>query len=218
MSPSILGSQTPEPGDGQQVHEGSHSTMSNEEIIRRLRAKGQPIRLFAESDKDRRLRLRALDLIEEKDRERLGGQNDFKKALEDVENTERELQSKGAKGKKKDGSQEPAADSILDLDLIKTDPDKLYPIIYYALKRILKEWGESMDERPGKQHWHLPSVHGLTCHSRSQAEQTGETRCSHPSPIRRVSQASFQATPVTSTFPHPCPYTAPLTTSPVTAQ
>ena len=41
--------------------------ISNEETIRRLRAKGQPIRLFGESDKDRRLRLRALELIEEKD-------------------------------------------------------------------------------------------------------------------------------------------------------
>jgi pre-mRNA-splicing factor 18 len=104
--------------------------------------------LFAESDKDRRLRLRALELIEEKDHERLGGQNDFKKALEDVENAERETSSKGSKGKKKDGTDVSAGESLLDLDMVKTDPDKLYPIIYYALKRILKEWGESMDERP----------------------------------------------------------------------
>ena len=40
-----------------------------------MRAKGQPIRLFAESDKERRLRLRALELIEEKGHERQGGQN-----------------------------------------------------------------------------------------------------------------------------------------------
>ncbi|TFK28210.1 Prp18-domain-containing protein [Coprinopsis marcescibilis] len=121
--------------------------ISNEETTRRLRAKGQPIRLFGESDKDRRLRLRALELIEEKDHERHGGQNDFKKALEDVENTEREMKSKGIKGKKKEEA-DPSGNSILDLDLVKTDPDKLYPIIYYALKRIWKEWGESMDDRP----------------------------------------------------------------------
>ncbi|KAJ7650443.1 Prp18 domain-containing protein [Roridomyces roridus] len=125
--------------------------ISNEETIRRLRAKGQPIRLFAESDKDRRLRLRALELIEEKDHDRQGGQNDFKKALEDVENVERELQARAkttkGKGKKRDDAEQ-AANSLLDLSLIKSDPDKLYPIIYFALKRTLREWGEAMDERP----------------------------------------------------------------------
>jgi pre-mRNA-splicing factor 18 len=125
----------------------SSFNISNEETIRRLRAKAQPIRLFAESDRDRRLRLRALELIEEKGHERQSGQNDFKKALEDVENVERELRNK-SKGKKKDDAEE-ANTGVLDLDLIKVDPDKLYPLIYYALKRTLKEWEESMDERPG---------------------------------------------------------------------
>ncbi|KAI0048978.1 Prp18-domain-containing protein [Auriscalpium vulgare] len=126
--------------------------ISNEETIRRLRAKGQPIRLFGEADKDRRLRLRALELIEEKDHERLGGQNDFRKALEDVEIAERGLKDRNSsatevKGKKKSdlGIEEGA---ILDLSLVKTNPDKLYPIIYSALKRALKEWGESLGERP----------------------------------------------------------------------
>lgn len=126
----------------------SSFNISNEETIRRLRAKGQPIRLFAESDRDRRLRLRALELIEEKGDDRQSGQNDFKKALEDVENVERELRNK-SKGKKKGDSEEPNA-GVLDLDLIKTDPDRLYPLIYYALKRTLKEWEEAMDERPGQ--------------------------------------------------------------------
>ncbi|KAF9000754.1 Prp18 domain-containing protein [Cyathus striatus] len=122
--------------------------ISNDETIRRLRAKGQPIRLFGESDKDRRLRLRALELIEEKGHERQSGQNDFKKALEDVENVERELKSKGTKEKKKDDSDSATSTGVLDLSLVKTDPDKLYPLIYYALKRTLKEWEEAMDERP----------------------------------------------------------------------
>ena len=137
------------PGDNESpnaVVESSYN-LSNEETIRRLRAKGQPIRLFGETDKDRRLRLRALELIEEKGH-RQGGQNDFKKALEDVENNERELRNKNTKGKKKDDT-DLGANSVLDLDLVKTDPDKLYPLIYYALKRTLKEWGEAMDERPG---------------------------------------------------------------------
>jgi hypothetical protein len=42
-----------------------------------------------------------------------------------------------------------AAEEVVDLNLIKTDPDKLYPLIYYAIKRKLKEWEQSMAERPG---------------------------------------------------------------------
>ena len=132
--------------------------ISNEETIRRLRGKGQPIRLFGESDKDRRLRLRALELIEEKGHERVGGQNDFRKALEDVESAERLMRDRNAnstadegKGKKKDDTASGDGEiAVLDLALIKTDKDKLYPVIYYALKRVLKEWGESLGERPGE--------------------------------------------------------------------
>lgn len=124
--------------------------ISNEEAIRRLRSKGQPTRLFGESDKDRRLRLRALELIEEKGHDRHGGQNDFKKALEDVESSEREMRAKN-KGKKKDEAEtDTDGTGVIDLALVKTNPDKLYPVIYYALKRKLKEWEESMDERPGR--------------------------------------------------------------------
>ncbi|KAH8117742.1 Prp18-domain-containing protein [Phellopilus nigrolimitatus] len=123
--------------------------ISNEEAVRRLRAKGQPVRLFGETDRERRLRLRALELIEEKGHDRHGGQNDFKKALEDVETYELEAK---AKGKEKNAKSKEEADTtgtaMIDLDLVKTNPDKLYPLIYYALKRSLKEWGEAMDERP----------------------------------------------------------------------
>ena len=92
-----------------------------------------------------------MELIEEKGHDRQGGQNDFKKALEDVENSEREREArnKSTRGKKREGT-EYADDNVLDLELLRTDPDKLYPLIYYALKRRLKEWGEAMEERPGK--------------------------------------------------------------------
>ncbi|KAF8339721.1 Prp18 domain-containing protein [Cantharellus anzutake] len=39
-------------------------------------------------------------------------------------------------------------EQMIDLELIKTDPDKLYPLIYYAIKRKLKEWEQYMAERP----------------------------------------------------------------------
>ncbi|KAG8853183.1 mRNA splicing protein prp18 [Serendipita sp. 411] len=125
----------------------SQFNISNEEAIRRLRAKGQPIRLFGESDKDRRLRLRALELIEERVGDKTTGQNDFRKALEDVEEEERRKMERGTQNDTKKGEKR-EADTQVDLALIKADPDKLYPVIYYALKKTLADWAQWMDERP----------------------------------------------------------------------
>ena len=141
----------PDPVPESTTNPESSYNLSNEETIRRLRVKGQPIRLFGESDRERCLRLRALELIEERDQERQGGQNDFKKALEEVENAEKLMNKNvndlSSTDKRKDESEDSV--DILDLDLLKTDPQKAYPIIYYALKRRLKEWEEWMDQRPG---------------------------------------------------------------------
>ncbi|SPO25384.1 related to pre-mrna splicing factor 18 [Ustilago trichophora] len=166
--------------------------VTNEEAVRRLRAKGEPIRLFGESDKERRLRLRALELIEEKGGGALG-QNDFRTALQSAESaTALELLEKrnaASKGKseqaKLEALQQDAAtvaaiteaeaaqrekaegrghaaepskstteregvgmNSVLDLNLIKTDIDRVYPIIYYTLKSLLEEWADSLASRP----------------------------------------------------------------------
>lgn len=178
----------------------SSYNISNEDTIRRLRSKGQPIRLFGETDKDRRLRLRALELIEEKDHDKQGGQNDFKKALEDVENIERELRSRNTKGKKRE-DHDPSTDSVLDLGLIKTDPDKLYPIIYYALKRTLKEWGEAMDERPGTPiaSWCTDGMI-LTGNRECEAYYPGETGRCHSSAVSRILETALQITTLKGTF------------------
>ncbi|KAH7102782.1 Prp18-domain-containing protein [Auriculariales sp. MPI-PUGE-AT-0066] len=123
--------------------------ISNEDAIRRLRQKGQPIRLFGETDKERRLRLRALELIEERGgaKDRGAQQNDFKKALEDVERNER-MKADRAEAADGAGSDQQREEEVLDMTLVKTDPDKLYPIIYFALKKKLKEWQEELDKRP----------------------------------------------------------------------
>ncbi|CAE6425790.1 unnamed protein product [Rhizoctonia solani] len=158
-------SNSPFPDTGTPTEGGTSEAfnISNEEAIRRLRQKGQPIRLFAETDRERRLRLRALELIEERG-ERGTSQNVFKKALEEMEGTldKEEIERRAGhtdKGKADDPSESskrgdtPKAaaaeeNTIIDLALIKTNPDKLYPLIYYALKRVLKEWEQSMAERP----------------------------------------------------------------------
>ncbi|PWZ02171.1 Prp18-domain-containing protein [Testicularia cyperi] len=186
--------ESPNPGSASTLAADKEKfNVSNEEAVRRLRAKGEPIRLFGESDKERRLRLRALELIEEKGGSGLG-QNDFRSALQSAESAtaleileKRNAASKGqaeleklqkakddavnqaaaaaastsateSSGQDGDGATTEAEkkisregvgmESVLDLELIKTDIDRVYPIIYYTLKGLLSDWADSLAARP----------------------------------------------------------------------
>lgn len=143
---------------GTDVSEKETFNISVSEAVRRLRNKGEPIRLFGESDKERRLRLRALELIEERGEK--FGQNDFKRALR---GTESNMLSEELEGKRKvtqhkddqaaldkphDKRDGVGMDSVLDLELMKRDVNKVYPIIYYTLKGLMRDWEETLAERP----------------------------------------------------------------------
>jgi pre-mRNA-splicing factor 18 len=170
-------SATPEAGSPSADKAGESSSqkevfnISTSEAIRRLRSKGEPIRLFGESDKERRLRLRALELIEERGEK--VGQNDFMRALKGAESSivNEELQGKKKDSKKakgddvKEGEESSAqkeADegakqregvgmsNLLDLGLLKKDISKVYPIIYYTLKGLLRDWEQALAERPSE--------------------------------------------------------------------
>lgn len=117
--------------------------ISNEEAVRRLRNKGQPIRLFGETDKERRLRVRALELIEERTE---GQRNDFMRAMDGMEMgldlQEIEKNKIKGKGEAKEGEGEELEKKkkageenvLVDMKLVKEDPHKIYPQIYHALK------------------------------------------------------------------------------------
>lgn len=144
------GTTSPEPDP-----KGESFNLSNEDAVRRLRQKGQPIRLFGETDKDRRLRLRALELIEVNTD---GGRNEFAKAMEGLEKGAEleEMKKKAAlakldkgKGKATEGEEGPVqaeeeggqvvkkeeeGEVLVDVSLVKTNPHKVYPQIYKALK------------------------------------------------------------------------------------
>ncbi|SGY83787.1 BQ5605_C009g05655 [Microbotryum silenes-dioicae] len=171
--------------------------ISNEEAIKRLRYKAQPIRLFGESDKERRLRLRALELIEERSE---GQRNEFMNVMHNVDKdmnlqqvADKIISSTPKIDNKKstmttvrdeDGPLLPEGenrtdnllhpkdqDIIVDVSLVKSNPHKVYPQIYHALKvgtpflltsatllrahesapclqRVLKEWEQSLADRP----------------------------------------------------------------------
>lgn len=103
--------------------------------MRRLRAKGQPIRLFGETDKDRRLRLRAVELLEERG---VKGQDDFKRAIADHDQREEERRARAnldpSGGSKDDEKMKKYTSEMMDLGLIKTDFNKLHPLIYWHFK------------------------------------------------------------------------------------
>jgi len=125
--------------------------VSPEECVRRLRLLRQPIRLFGETDRDRKLRLRALELAEERGE---GQQNEFKRTLESLESETEEKKlaemarlahagkavdkdKEAKKEPKTNGAGTPAGSqegAVLDLKLLKDEPNKVYPLIYYALK------------------------------------------------------------------------------------
>ncbi|KAI7933875.1 hypothetical protein MJO28_017437 [Puccinia striiformis f. sp. tritici] len=123
---------------------------------------------YLESDKEHRLRLRAIQPIEERTK---GGRNELIQALEcvkgkmDLEALPKQANDSKINTKSSgtnsgndcwDGSDNDSDNDLatnqdtkatVDLNLIKTDPRKIYPQIYFALKRVLKEWEQSMAEQ-----------------------------------------------------------------------
>ncbi|KAF9083400.1 mRNA splicing protein prp18 [Mortierella sp. GBA35] len=122
-----------------------------EEVVRRLRARGHPIRLFAETDQARKIRLRALELVEDRSE---GQRNDFMRALENAEtglHMEALGQQGGSSTKEKKSKSEPSKDidtNEISVDLIQKNMDKLYVLIYTYFKRLLREWERDLDQRP----------------------------------------------------------------------
>lgn len=143
---SATGSPAPE-------EERERYNLTPEECVRRLRAYGQPIRLFGETDKDRRLRLRTIELEEERGDKKKSRQDDFKRAVADREREEAERRARGDAPKvDKDAEKmkKYTEGGPLDLGLIKSDFKALHPLIYWYFKSSLKEWEEYLEARPGE--------------------------------------------------------------------
>ncbi|KAI7893394.1 Prp18 domain-containing protein [Mucor mucedo] len=121
--------------------------ISREECVRRLRAMGQPIRLFGETDKQCKVRLRALELMDEQSGDQ--GRNDFMRTLEEMETNMRldDLKQKGGEDKKKVKKATLQVEPI-QIELLQTDIDRLYAQIYAYFAHTLEEWEEAMADRP----------------------------------------------------------------------
>ncbi|KAJ2814887.1 hypothetical protein GGI24_006232, partial [Coemansia furcata] len=129
-------------------------TVSAEEAVRRLRARGEPIRLFGESDGQRQRRLRMLELSEEKSD---GQRNEFRHVLAQVE-AGAMLGDLRRQAKMNDDEEEKrqrryallAAYDVtpISLSLLRSDMDKLCTLLYVYFKRLLYEWDDYLATRP----------------------------------------------------------------------
>ncbi|KAI3418936.1 hypothetical protein GPALN_008031 [Globodera pallida] len=153
---SIKGLNTEDILDAKLSSTGSDS-LSRQEVVRRLRARGQPIRLFGESDAIALKRLRRLEI--EKTEQNDGWQNDFQAALSQVENEElMEQVIRGARGKDEMGRhdvqiQENEDDASLDqivtrAPMLGSGNDQAdCDLIRAFLSYILKRWGKQLNAR-----------------------------------------------------------------------
>jgi pre-mRNA-splicing factor 18 len=125
--------------------------ISQDEVIKRLRSHGEPIRYFGETDQERIIRLRHLEAAEEKTE---GQQNEFMHAMEDTDrNLDLEALRKQAgldneeekNKKKKDYSD--VDTSIISLELIQKDIDKACFLISVYFRRLLDEWEDDLNKR-----------------------------------------------------------------------
>ncbi|KAJ2911157.1 hypothetical protein GGI21_000071 [Coemansia aciculifera] len=127
--------------------------VSAEEAVRRLRARGEPIRLFGESDGQRQRRLRMLELSEEKSD---GQRNEFRHVLAQVE-AGAMLDDLRRQAKMSDDSEEKRQRRYallsnydvtgISLSLLRSDMDQLCTLLYVYFKRLLYEWDDYLASR-----------------------------------------------------------------------
>ena len=140
---------TPEPS-GAKISTSAPPVLPPAETSRRLRSRGQPIRYFGETDKDRSARLRALELADGDGRRTGGRVDEFRSMLRGVEE-EMLLKDSERAGKRRKveeaASASPAPEAegdkvqgytgLIDLGLLKTDISKLHPQVYWYWKVCL---------------------------------------------------------------------------------
>ncbi|KAJ2747321.1 hypothetical protein GGI20_000656 [Coemansia sp. BCRC 34301] len=127
--------------------------VSSKEAVRRLRARGEPIRLFGESDGQRQRRLRMLELSEEKSD---GQRNEFRHVLAQVE-AGAMLDDLRRQAKMNDDSEEKRQRrytllsnydvTAISLSLLRSDMDQLCTLLYVYFKRLLYEWDDYLASR-----------------------------------------------------------------------
>ncbi|KAJ1759006.1 hypothetical protein LPJ77_001998 [Coemansia sp. RSA 2523] len=127
--------------------------LASSEVIKRLRARNEPTRLFGETDTARHMRLRALELSEEKHD---GQQNEFHRVLAQVEAGAMlsDLKRQAQISDDTDTKRQNKLAALMEFDvsdispsLLRTDMDRVYSLLYVYFKRLVYEWDDFLDMR-----------------------------------------------------------------------
>ncbi|CAE1167702.1 PRPF18 [Acanthosepion pharaonis] len=128
------------------------------DVIRRLRDRGEPVRLFGETDYESYQRLKRLETLEPDVNKGQGFQNDFKAALDKVDQEYLNELIKTTDGavQSNDVSVKDDGTTLEDIEKMKKelgeiDRDRDQEIVLRFLKYILKLWGEELNSRPEEQ-------------------------------------------------------------------
>lgn len=124
------------------------------DVVRRLRERGEPVRLFGESDRDRSIRLRQIEMLEPEINK--GLRNDFKAALDKIDQEYLDEISRQMDKDSGDSSVNVTEqDDGQTWDDIKTMAGKLgqnkekdQETILIALKFLLNVWAKRLNSRP----------------------------------------------------------------------
>lgn len=151
---------------GKKNHEDEEDdlNMAPEVVIKKLRSRDQPIRLFGETDKERIKRFKNLQIKEEQMGEGGddGGQrNDFRKALAHqnealaLENLKKKGEeetsqdtSEQTRVKKQDEKDDSIDTTIISLELLKENLNLTYDLIGIYFARMMREWEKFLSIRP----------------------------------------------------------------------
>jgi pre-mRNA-splicing factor 18 len=175
-----------------------------QDIFKRLRAKGQPIRLFGESEQER---WRRLGRVEASDDRELGQKNDFKALMEATEEEMELLKHYGLASKDSAGTTTIKPKKLKDIDnpeyeperirseLLSSDPELLHRLISVYFKRLHKEWERKLQERPDEERLtddvYCPALRCIT--STHQIQRTGKTDICDLPTVTRVHETLLQA-------------------------
>lgn len=134
-------------------HEEVLPAETNEAIIRRLKSRGQPIRLFGETDKQRSERLRVIESKRIFEDDKIGQKNEYMLAIQELTKRDEKTDGAGKDQDKDDVGEDDQVPSAMLLDSItpeglRKEPEKTRALLALFLKRLLKEWERDMEARP----------------------------------------------------------------------
>ncbi|EFA76551.1 putative RNA splicing factor [Heterostelium album PN500] len=117
--------------------------LPKEQVVRKLRERGQPITYFGETDYMRAERLRLLE--ENEPIEYTQGDNEFQNLLKQINSEQKSGGVSGDADSQRKKSKEPEES---EEELKEESKKSKYGNIYYFLWKLLKEWKEHLDARP----------------------------------------------------------------------